>query len=266
VLLAKAGWHDPYSGFGPPNSTVDISVLTRTEAYACSVFFCANAYSTEVSYGLFSENITASWDSGYSVDGHFDLPNSSFSTAFNKGTAYSTGGLALQTIADGFRDLFNGQYPRPYDEYEKITSIDMFAAMEALSVQNRSTSDLANFLSIVANMTNSLSFALRGSPSSEFYTGESRVTQTILSVQWNWLAFPMAFPVLTLVLLVATIVTSAKDKVPIWKSSQSSLLLHGLSEELREKHATADTLAEIEADAKGIRVELVDTGAGWRPV
>jgi len=269
VLLAKAELHNPYSDFGPPNSTVDISILTRTEAYACSVFFCVNAYSTEVSYGLFSENITASWDSRYShyYNGPmFDLPQNNFSTAFNKSTAYSMGGLAWQTIADGFRDLFNGQYPRPYDEYEKITTIDGFAAMEALSAQNQSASELDSFLSVVANVTNSLSFALRRSPSSEFYTGDSRVMQTLLSVQWKWLALPMAFPVLTLVLLVATIVTSAKDKVPIWKSSQSPLLLYGLSEEIREKHATADTLAEIEADAKGIRVELVDTGAGWRLV
>lgn len=56
-----------------------------------SVFFYVNAYSTEVSYGLFSENITASWDSRYSDgvdDAHFELPQNNFSSAVGKGTAY----------------------------------------------------------------------------------------------------------------------------------------------------------------------------------
>lgn len=138
--------------------------------------------------------------------------------------------------------------------------------MEALNLKNNSASELEKFFTVVVNVTNSVSFALRGSSSAEFYTGESSVMQTLFSVQWRWLAIPMAFPVLTLVLLIATVVTSAKDKVPTWKSSQSPFLLHGLSEEIREKHATADTLSEIKADAKDIHVELVDTGAGWRLV
>ena len=176
------------------------------------------------------------------------------------------GSFGLRTVGDGFLTLFNGRYSPLYDRFDSITSINAFTTMDVFSVQNPLVPELENFLSIVANVTNCLSFALRGSPGSEFYPGESSVMQTILSVQWKWLAFPMAFPVLTLVLLIATVVTSAKDKVPIWKSSQSPLLLHGLSEELREKHANADTLSEIETNAKDIRVELADTGAGWRLV
>ena len=60
VLRATTDYRSPDFDLGHPNSFMGISVLTRTEAYTCSVFFCVNAYSTEVSYGMFSENITAS--------------------------------------------------------------------------------------------------------------------------------------------------------------------------------------------------------------
>lgn len=44
---------------------------------------------------------------------------------------------------------------------------------------------------------------------------------------WAWITLPAVLTALTLLVLAATVVATARDQLPVWKSSPLTLLFHG---------------------------------------
>lgn len=58
-------------------------------------------------------------------------------------------------------------------------------------------------------------------------TGQVLHYATCAQVAWAWIALPAVLTALTLLVLVATVVATARDQVPVWKSSPLTLLFQG---------------------------------------
>ncbi|KAF2027917.1 hypothetical protein EK21DRAFT_91139 [Setomelanomma holmii] len=68
----------------------------------------------------------------------------------------------------------------------------------------------------------------------------------------------------TLILISTTIAQSRKRQLPSWKSSALAILLHGLTEEVREQFAQGTSQSEVEAVSQKLRVKLMLNGAHGR--
>lgn len=58
-------------------------------------------------------------------------------------------------------------------------------------------------------------------------TGQVLHYATCVQVTWAWLALPAGLTVLTVLLLAATMVTTTRGQLPVWKSSPLTMLFHG---------------------------------------
>ena len=89
--------------------------------------------------------------------------------------------------------------------------------------------------------------------------GEAQHTETCISVQWPWLAFPASLLVLSVVFLIATVLQSIKySRKQMWKSSPLALLFHGLNHDLRDRAHLGNTDEEMKRAAQGLLVKLSD--------
>ena len=101
---------------------------------------------------------------------------------------------------------------------------------------------------------------MRGS-SAASVQGTVWVSQTIVDVQWVWLALLFVFIVFSLVLFAIAVVYERRSM--IWKSS-SLAVLHGLHPELQISIGGAAKMADMLAQAKEMRASLGNGGEGWR--
>ena len=93
-------------------------------------------------------------------------------------------------------------------------------------------------------------------------SGDTWHTDTCISVQWPWLAFPVTLVVLATAFLLATIVQGARRSwEQIWKSSPLALLFHGLDNDLRDRYKALGTEDDMEQTAKKLSVQF-ETGNG----
>lgn len=109
-------------------------------------------------------------------------------------------------------------------------------------------------------LADSMTVRMRQSPDGLNLTavgGQAWHTDTCISVQWPWFAFPAALLALTIGFLVATIGQSLNDSsIQIWKSSPLALLFHGLDHHVREKVQSENQIEEMERTARGVFVKL----------
>lgn len=96
--------------------------------------------------------------------------------------------------------------------------------------------------------------------------GEVNGVQTCVRVEWPWLALPAVLVVATCLLLVATIVATArKANANVWKSSPLAYLFHGFTDEARMgAQGGLITVDEMDAVAGRKDVVLTERGEGWR--
>ena len=119
---------------------------------------------------------------------------------------------------------------------------------EALNLVERLATDLTNML------RNDLRFG-------ETVYG-SGMFVTYIEVDWAFFTFPLAVLAMTLVLLVATIIqTHRKD---VWKASDLTTLVHGLSEASKTSLKEANTVQEVRRMAKELPVYLTAYNDGRR--
>jgi hypothetical protein len=81
-------------------------------------------------------------------------------------------------------------------------------------------------------------------------------SERFVEIRWAWIALPATSLVGSLALILATIVRGKKTKAPVWKSSSLATLLHGLTEETRNRIDQSSSSSQIEAMSKKLRVRL----------
>lgn len=79
---------------------------------------------------------------------------------------------------------------------------------------------------VMSNVARSMTKNLRenADPIDNMVHGQAHEVQAYLYVRWGWIALPAGLYAATLVLLLSTIVLTARSRVPVWKTSVYPLL------------------------------------------
>lgn len=86
-----------------------------------------------------------------------------------------------------------------------------------------------NVSAVMANVATSLTNAMRMGLNSTVVRGVVWQQQTVIRIQYAWLALPMALLLLSAALLAASML-GYRSGAPVWKSSAYALWYHGLME------------------------------------
>ncbi|KAK0658793.1 hypothetical protein DIS24_g4517 [Lasiodiplodia hormozganensis] len=122
---------------------------------------------------------------------------------------------------------------------------------------------------LMGNMTDSLTNLIRTGPNATVVEGVVLRPETFISVQWAWLALPIALVLLSAAFLVATLLVSRRHSVPLWKSGLLPYIFHnGLAGEWKEEERRAiyegrvNKRPEMERRARGIGAKLTRSEEG----
>lgn len=115
---------------------------------------------------------------------------------------------------------------------------------------------------VVHRMADRLTNALRNDPKFSEIVYGSGIFVTYVVVEWSFFAFPVMILVLTLGLLLTTVVQTYKKSV--WKASDLTTLVHGLSEDAKTHLKHAQSMQEIRLVAKNLPVLLTPVCEGRR--
>jgi hypothetical protein len=120
--------------------------------------------------------------------------------------------------------------------------------------------DIANHLQ---RMTIAMTNSIRSSSSNEMIAGAAWAAETMISVHWEWLAFPLLLLVFSLVFLVATMIKTSKDtSTGIWKTSAMPTLIYSLPKETQSQFTSSSAFTKAEYNNK-VRIRL-SMKTGWR--
>jgi hypothetical protein len=120
--------------------------------------------------------------------------------------------------------------------------------------------DIASHLE---RMTTVMTNSIRSSTSNEMIAGEAWATETIVSIHWQWLTFPLLILVSSVVFLIATINKTSKNmSTGVWKTSAMPTLIYGLPKETQSQFTSSTAFIKAEHNNK-VHIRL-SMKAGWR--
>lgn len=106
---------------------------------------------------------------------------------------------------------------------------------------------------IAEAMTNNMRASKTGT---EQISGNAWTTENFVEIRWVWISLPGVVLLSTLAFVGITAFRSHKNQFPVWKSSALVTLLHGLTEEARERFDPKASPSEVEAISQKMRVRL----------
>ena len=89
-----------------------------------------------------------------------------------------------------------------------------------------------------------------------FVNGTVLTEKVFVHVIWGWLSLPIALIVGGAIFLGLTVWDTGRHKVPLWKSSATAFLYHGLSDDAVDADSEYATRSEMEEAARSTRVRL----------
>lgn len=115
-----------------------------------------------------------------------------------------------------------------------------------------------NVNNVLGAMAEAVTNYIRGSTNegTQQFQGDAWIKEPFVEVQWLWLLLPGTLLFGTLVLICGTIIRSKQKDVPAWKSSALATLLHGLTEESRQKIHVGASQSEVEKLSQKIRIVM----------
>ncbi|KAK7700103.1 hypothetical protein SLS64_011121 [Diaporthe eres] len=97
--------------------------------------------------------------------------------------------------------------------------------------------------------------------------GTSYETAVCIQFRWEWLLYPLAVVLGTLILLLAIILSSGfmrRNREVVWKSSILPFLFYGLEDGERKGGTELESEGALKKRAKPLRVRLTSGDNGWR--
>jgi hypothetical protein len=114
-----------------------------------------------------------------------------------------------------------------------------------------------DFESHLSNLTKAITNDMKSrSSGTMLIEGTAWSSERFVKIRWAWIALPAVLLAGSLVLIFATIVQGKNTKAPVWKSSSLATLLHGLSEETRNRIDPDSSSSQVEAVSTKLKVRL----------
>ncbi|KAF2652311.1 hypothetical protein K491DRAFT_664029 [Lophiostoma macrostomum CBS 122681] len=118
--------------------------------------------------------------------------------------------------------------------------------------------DIKPFLN---NLTTYVSDTFRSvTNATEMVKGTAWAPEQFVSIRWEWIALPVLLLFSSLLLVLVTIFKSRRGGTAAWKSSVLATLLHGLTDDVRDKFDPRLSPSEIEVISRRLRVKLKTDG------
>lgn len=267
----KSTWTSLPSQWDYLNSGMIFATAPDTwRATECGLSYCVQKYSTSVERGSLTEKLVDIYTDSFldperptAIVFH---PTSSWTNTSEKGSSntYVAGAI------DGFREFFNKEFTGQQNKTEySITSSDSDFAIISTDME------LGNFTDLFSSIAKSMTDNMRSSPYAEIYaeegmtwsaTGVSFQDRPHVQVRWAWIAFPSTLLGLALILLLGTIVTSARERTLLWKGNSLAAFAHPLAGDVRDKISSISGPRDMATKAEQLQVRWLKTDRGFRLV
>ncbi|KAK5046366.1 hypothetical protein LTR84_008167 [Exophiala bonariae] len=240
---------------------------TATE---CALSYCVQKYNTSVERGALTEKLLDTYFDSYIDADRPDTivfhPTPSWTNTSEEGNSniYVAGAIA------GFREFFNKQFTGQQNKSQySITSGNSDFAIISNDME------FSNFTDLFASIAKSVTDNMRSSPYAESRaeegmtwtsTGVSFQDRPHVQVRWAWIAFPSTLLGLALILLLGTIVTSAREKTLLWKGNSLAAFAHPLAGNVRDKISGISGPRDMALKAEKLQVQWLKTDRGFRLV
>lgn len=276
-----------------PRENQDGDVVRQSSAAQCSLFWCVNTYSARVKNGQLEETLlktfhdnATNWLTGRTMNARrLELippsqyvPSSKFIVGYiaSQGlTSWLAPKLSFSNSLAAFVD--EGMLSTGADSSSNITSAQQIETVDTMRIFRDAPSLDGLFSTLAKAMTTQIrNVEPTFQNDSNGYippvagigpaNGTSTFNEVVVAVRWKWLSFPGTILGLTALCLALTILETARHTTKVWKSSPIPLLFHGLEQEQLEQDGVGQTrtLAEMEALASGMTVQLRDEGDGYK--
>ncbi|KAI8935460.1 hypothetical protein NX059_008030 [Plenodomus lindquistii] len=198
----------------------------------------------------------------YEDDITIQASSSNTSVLLNYGTSNSTANSIIQSFIDIFPAYTTVLQDNPDEPLFRFKTWKTGAAFSKKLefnpwlAPNNVTRHMERFATAITNV-------IRSAPSRQEFEGMAFNKKTFISVQWEWLIFPLLLLVLSFAFLVSTIIKTSKDSfTELWKTSAMPALIYGLPKETQDRLASSSTQSS-ENGTKKLKVRL-SRSTGWR--
>lgn len=252
-------------------SSPDVQAVYRNEtpdAWACNLRFCVKEMSAKFSKGLYQENEVSRFTNNTMIPDPIECdiepdgsqqwwyktnitinPPDSNDTYFIQNETMFSAIYAIQAYVPNSIIQKQGEGPHvTFPLFSTKPGVLSESAYNDLWLQKGATPG------IVENMATQLMNALRNDPRHGKSVNGSGMYVTFIDVEWGFFSYPLIVLGGTMVLLVSTILQTTKKQV--WKASDLTTLVHGLSDEAKEQLRNAGSMQEVRAVAGGLHVCL----------
>lgn len=236
--------------------------ITATE---CGLTFCVQKYNTSVLRGSLTEILIDTYTDSVIEEGIITFhPPSSWTNA----SEIDNSNRFVAAASSDFREYFNKRLTGQYTSFALTDSDSDFAVVSLYF-------PLSNFTELFSSLAKSMTDSMRSSPFAQSYAdqgmtwsapGASYQDRPHVQVRWAWIAFPSTLLGLSLILLLATIVTTAREKTLPWKGNSLAAFAHPLAGDVRDKFSDIRGPREMQREAEKLHVQWLKTDRGFRLV
>ncbi|MCJ1280854.1 hypothetical protein MMC26_000171 [Xylographa opegraphella] len=263
----------PSVPFGPPHNMINFTALSVNQAYECSIFMCVNQYQLSVTDGIITETVAQTWDSSslnstpgfiYQDQPMYSLviPHDEDDSNTVDNPVFSIGTYTYSVLQHFLSSTFSNEIIQDAPIYSPV--LEALAGYGTFKDPNAPDNvDLSNLPEIMANITQSISAALRQTEYMNTTIGNALRPGTYIQVVWYWLIFPGLLLMITLVFLSTTIRQTKKGGMETWKASPLPLLFHGLSPQYLSELERVSQLSLMDQKARKLNVQLMQRNGGW---
>ncbi|KAJ5203343.1 hypothetical protein N7449_005422 [Penicillium cf. viridicatum] len=215
VSFLSAKYEQPVLFYTTQNTTTweQRPVLTECSLSWCEKQYSNNYYSSNGHRTLVATRSQVLSDPTLPLDGYFWIfssPNGSILSS--QASNYTVDSLTGQVTSNKLEYLFNSILETVGQSTSPINT--------ALILYNSK-----NLTETIAQMASSMTDAIRSKPGAKNSNvdGDAYKSSTIVHVRWGWIALPIAYVIMAILILLATAMSSRKSI--IWKASMLPFLL-----------------------------------------
>lgn len=264
-------------GYGVPfwnNLTPEYGIfgIGSKQAVECAAYYCVQKFNALVMEGKFFETQIDAYTDGHFLDdgsGTYELtPPPSFTNISDENDA----NVYLTTNVVPFQEFFATHWiGRVFESSipikEHPTTTLAWFMYSLFRTESPAMEFGTMFHSLAKSLTDNFRSNVAGSPT-PFTAASGYAFAKIphVQVRWSWLAFPATLLFLSLVLLLATIISTRKEKTLLWKGSSLAAFSHPLTSDARAEVSDVRSPREVLKVAERMEVKWEKTERGFRLV
>ena len=272
--IIRTDWSYGVPDWGTLTPEYGIYGIDTKQAIECAAYYCVQKFNASVTQGKLSEKQIDSFSDGYFLEEGsrtYELyPPPSFTNVSDTNDANIYRTTNILPFQQFFATHWIGRVFEGGNPVVESPSTPLAWFMYGLFYME---SPLGQFQQMFASLAKSLSDNFRAYA----YTYAQDTTPATadgitwqdkphVQVRWGWLALPATLLFLSLLLLIATIIATAKEKTLLWKGSSLAAFSHPLTSDARAEVSDVRSPREVLKVAERMEVKWEKTERGFRLV